>query len=472
MALVRRHPWPVAAVAFAFVCVVLSAVIVTTRVGEERDEARRLSRVFGHIASWGIEPRPENEALLKAYTQATERYFSRLGADAIDSDRVDLALAWDRLARIHMRVANFPVARSEAERSIALSAPIVAAHPEDLAAQEAYVGALMTLGGVAQVEGKTEEMVALRTKTLETVDAVPLKDPPDAPWPEFQTLALVTWLYDVSESMPVPSARVEQAAALSRRAEQSSHVHPRTALMLNTWLAEERWRTGQLDEARRHLVQLDKTSKELLSSDPPPPTEVVGLVLYSLMMAGNISAWSNQPERAREFWERVERTAAPLVNSESAAGTAWLFERDRAWLFMGRVAEARAHLRRLVAAGLPVGSTERWATLLLGEPLAEAPRGPEDALDALTLALHAARGGHLHDAAGLLLDARKKGISRQLFSTPGMMARATAAMPAAITSAASDFARRWDDGMARGDVAALDQALEDFAAALESSRAR
>jgi tetratricopeptide (TPR) repeat protein len=464
----RRHPWPVAAVTFAVACALVSAGVAGARVREERDEARRLSRVFGQAASRGIEPRPENEPLLQAYTEATERAFTRLGADVIDADRVDLALARDRLARIHMRTAKYALARGEAERAVALAQPIVSAHPDDAAAQEAYVGALMTLGAIALAEGRSEELLALRARALSAIDAAPQRDSSERIWLELRALALVDWLYGQGERSEVPEARVQEAAALSARAAIDERVHRRTAMVLDTWLAEERWRRGELAEARRHVGLLDAAARALLSSDPAPPLEARGLAVYGLTIAGVLSAWSTQPQEAAAYLERAARVAAQ-VDLESKASWGIATERDRAWLMQGRLAEARADLRRLSGWEAPVGSIERWATLLLGEPLGARPATPEDALDAFTLGLAAAREGRLEDAARLVEEARARGLARQLFCVPGQMALATTGVPAELGPAAADFARRWDEASSRGDPRALTAALDALAAAFAAA---
>lgn len=466
-AFVRRNPWPVAAVAFAFACVVVSAWLVTARVREERDEVQKLSRVFGQAASRGIEPRPENERLLTAYTEASERYFARLGSDVTDADRINLALAWDRLSRIHMRLGKYELSWTEAQRSLSLSKPIVAAHPEDGAAQEAMVGALIILGSLAQVQGKAPDVVvSLRTEALVAADAAAARDEANPVWIEMRALSLTRWLYDVSESIAVPPERLAQATALSDLAERGTAVKPRTAMLLDTWLMEERWRRGELNEARRHAAQVDELATRVLEQEPT--SESRGLAMYSLLMAGSVSAWSRDPERALGFWRRVEQVAAQ-VDLKRSGNRTLVFERARAWLAMGRVAEAREDLRQLVKEGFPVVAVEHLAALLLQEPLSAHP-APEDALDALVLGLFALREGQVQEAAKRLLDARAKGVSRQLFSSPGMMAGAVAGVPEPLAGACDQFAKAWDDAVARGDVPATDRAIEALAAALTHPR--
>ncbi len=294
------------------------------------------------------------------------------------------------------------------------------------------------------------------------------RDPSNPMWLEIRASALMRWLYDVSESTPVPAARLAQATELSDLAERDSVVKPRTAMLLDTWLMEEQWRRGALSESRRHATQVDALAAQVLESEPT--AESRGLAMYSLLMAGVVSAWSQQPERAAALWTSVERVAAQ-VNLVLPGNRTLVFERARAWLALGRVAEAREDLRQLVKEGFPVAASERLAALLLQEKLSVRPPAPEDALDALVLGLFALREGQLADAAKLLHDARSRGVSRQLFSTPGMMARAVAGAPAPLIGPCEQFAKAWDDAVARGDIAATDRAIEALAAEAEAARA-
>jgi hypothetical protein len=453
VAFVRRNPWPVGAAAFALVCLALSAAIITSRVREERDEARKLSRVFGRAASRGIEPRPEHEPLLEQYTRATEAYFARLGADVTDADRVDLALAWDRLARIHQRLGKYALARTEAQRSKDIATPLVNAHPDDAAAQEALIGALLTQAGLAQLDGTPSEEFALRTQTLAVIDAAPMRESLDSAWLELRTLALVQWLYGASE---VDTARLDEAARLASHAAQ---LNQRTALMLDTFLLEERWKRGQLALVPEHLARIDAEVTGLLQTEPSD--EARGLALYSLTVSGMIAAWQGRADEARAFWARVDRAAAQ-VDLTKPAKASLAGERARAWLAAGRLTDAQGELRRLVALGLPLGPAERLATLLLGESIAPQPEKAEDALDAFVLGVAAAKAGHGDRAAALVREAAAQGLSRQLALVPGMAARATAA----LGEPGERFSSAWDGAVTRGDAAAADAALEAFAAEL------
>ncbi|MBS1152740.1 MAG: High-affnity carbon uptake protein Hat/HatR [Myxococcaceae bacterium] len=462
----RRNPWPVAAGTFALLCLVISVAVVGVRVKQERDQARQLSRVFARVASRGIEPLPENQPLLQAFTDATERYYAGLGSDVTDSDRVDLAIAWERLGRIHQRMAHFDEARAAASRSLELSRAVVAKDPSDAAAQESLVGTLVTLANIANLEGRAADELALRTEAVRAIDAAPMRASTEPGWLNLRAVVLVQWLYLLSESKDaavVPPERVVEATELAVSIGQASRAEKKNAMLLDTWLAEERWRRGQLAEARDRVAAIDAASEKLLSGTLP--TEFLGVTVYGLLVAGTLSAWAGSDPAARQLWLRADR-AASAIDLSQRASLPVAGERARVWLAQGRYEEAATELHRIVKAGLPVAQLERFASLLAGQPRPATSGPPVDALDAFATGLYDLREGRLGEAAAALKVARRDGLSRQLFSVPGMMGHAVQNMPAATTAAAARFARDWDEAAARGEVASLDAALEAFASAL------
>lgn len=382
---------------------------------------------------------------------------------------VDLAIARERLCRLRQRLGNTGAARVDCERALALARDAVAVAPDDRYVQQALVGTLMTLGSIAELDGRTDEELSWRTRALEALEAAPaaVRNADNLAWLELRALAVTQWLYLATDgSVVTPQRRAEVQALAGQLEREGARSARRSAVFLLSWLLGDAWARGALDEARALADRVDSACERLFGD--APTVEARGLGVYALLVSGLVASWGGDAALAQRRWQRA--LGQSEVSLDTPGAVPLLAERARVLLASGDLPAAHELLRQARARGFAVDSAEALVALARGEAAPGFSDPPGDFAHAVVGALAALHAGDRVTARARLARALPMRAGLELLVGPGVLSRVAGHLPAALRPPVEAFATTFDAATARGDAAGQRAALQALADALAPGR--